>query len=89
MIMKGQSDNTAWFQLRKGTITASKSYEIETNMGRFVEGESGYVNMWSSCQKISGLISINPNIPGLNMEGIWSNMLLMHFLKFLNATAEI
>ena len=65
MIMKGQSDNTAWFQLRKGTITASKSYEIETNMGRFVEGESGYVNMWSSCQKISGLISINPNIPGL------------------------
>ena len=54
MIMKGKSDNTAWFQFRKGTITASK----------FVKGESGYVNMWSLCQKISGLISINPNIPG-------------------------
>ena len=34
--MKGQSDNTAWFQFRKGTITASKSHEIKTNVGKWL-----------------------------------------------------
>ena len=30
MITKGQSDNnTAWFQFRKGTVTVSKSHEME------------------------------------------------------------
>ena len=65
MITKGQSDNTAWFQFSKGTITTSKSHEIKTKMEKFVKGGSGYVNMWSLCQKISGLTNINPNIPAL------------------------
>ena len=30
MITKEQSDNTAWFQFRKGTVTASNSHEIKT-----------------------------------------------------------
>ena len=65
MITKGQSDNTAWFQFKKGTITASKSHKIKTKMEKFVKGGSGYMNMSSLCQKISGLTSINPNIPAL------------------------
>ena len=65
MITKGQSDNTAWFQFRKGTITASKLHEIKTKMEKFVKGGSGYVNMSSLCQKLSSLISINPDIPAL------------------------
>ena len=62
MITKGKSDNTAWFQFRKGTITVSKSYEIKTKVEKFVKEGNGYVKMWSLCQKISGLTSINPNI---------------------------
>ena len=65
MITKGQSDNTAWFQFRKGTITASRSHEIKTKMEKFVKGGGSYVNLWSLCQKISGLTSISPNIPAL------------------------
>ena len=45
MITKGQSDNTAWFQFSKGTITTSKSHEIKTKMEKFVKGGSGYVNI--------------------------------------------
>ena len=66
MIRKRQSDNTAWFKFRKGTIIASKSHDIKTKMEKFIKGGSGYVNMWSLCQKMSGLTSINPNIPALN-----------------------
>ena len=65
MITKRQSDNTAWFQFRKGTVTASKSHEIKAKMEKFVKVGIGYVNMWNLCQKISGLTSINPNIPTL------------------------
>jgi len=54
-VTKGQSENTAWFQFRKETITASKSHEIKTKMEKFITGKGGYVNMWSLCQKISGL----------------------------------
>ena len=43
-ITKGQSDNTAWFQFRKGTITASTSYEIKTTMEKLIKG-GGYVNI--------------------------------------------
>ena len=46
-------------------------------MEKFVKGGGGYVNMWSLCQKISDLISINPNIPtlmyGRDMEQHASN----------------
>ena len=45
MITKGQSDNTAWFQFSKGTITASKSHEIKTKMEKIVKAGSGYVNI--------------------------------------------
>ena len=34
-------------------------------MEKFVKGGSGNVNMWSLCQKISGLTGINQNIPAL------------------------
>ena len=64
-ITKGQSDNTAWFQFRKGTITASKSHEIKTKMEKFIKGGGGYINMWSLSQKISGLTLTSPNIPAL------------------------
>ena len=37
MVMKGRSGNTAWFQLRKGTNTASKSHEIKTKMEKFIK----------------------------------------------------
>ena len=72
MIRKRQSDNTAWFKFRKGTIIASKLHDIKTKMEKFIKGGSGYVDMWSLCQKMSGLTSIY--LP-LSMEGIWSNML--------------
>ena len=39
MISKGQSDNTARFQLSKGAITASMSPEIKTKMEKFVKVE--------------------------------------------------
>ena len=89
MITKGQSDNTDWFHFRKGTITASKSHEIKTKMEKFVNGGSGYVNMWSLCQKISGFYPALTQIYlPLSMEGIWSYMLLMYFLKFLSAATK-
>ena len=65
MITKGQSDNIAWFQFRKGTITTSKSHEMKTKTEKFDKGEGGYVNIWSLCQKISRLTSINSNISAL------------------------
>ena len=67
MITKRQSDDTAWFQFKRGTITASKPHEIKTKMEKFVKGGGGggYVNMWRLCLKISGLTTSNPNIPGL------------------------
>ena len=77
MITKAQSNNTAWFQFRKGTITTSKSHGIKTKVEKFVKEGSGYMNMWSLCQKMSGLTSINPNIAaityGRNMEQHASN----------------
>ena len=64
-VTKGQSENTAWFQFRKGTVTASKSHEIMTKMEKFTKGGGIYVNMWSLSQKISGLTLVNSNIPAL------------------------
>ena len=47
------------------------------------KGGCGYVNMWSLCQKISGLTSINPNISafkyGRDMEQHASNAFFENF----------
>ena len=39
MITKGQSNNTAWFQLRKGTVTTSKSHQIKTKKKKLTKEE--------------------------------------------------
>ena len=52
LIAKRQIDNTAWFQFRKETITASNLHDIKTKMEQFVKGVGGYVNMWSLSQNI-------------------------------------
>ena len=73
MIVKGQSDYTAWFRFRKGTITASKSHELKTKMEKFDKG-GGYVKMWSLCQKTSGLTNITSALKYVrNMEQQASN----------------
>ena len=33
----GQSENSSWYQFRKGVITASKSHEVKTKMEKVVE----------------------------------------------------
>ena len=38
IITKGQSDITAWFHFRKGTMTSSKPDEIKTKMEISVKG---------------------------------------------------
>ena len=41
-------------------------YQITWNKTiKFVKGWSGYMDVWSLCQKIFGLTSINPNISAL------------------------
>ena len=39
MITKGQSNNTAWFQLRKRTVPTSKSHQIKTKKKKLTKEE--------------------------------------------------
>ena len=44
VITRKQSESPTWFQFRKGTITASKSYEVKTKMEKLIKcGGGGYV----------------------------------------------
>jgi hypothetical protein len=60
---RGQSKNDAWFDYRKGVITASKAHEVLTKMEKVKK--SGAVNMWTLNQNISGFTFVNPDLPAL------------------------
>lgn len=57
-------------------------------MEKFVKGGGGYENMWNLCQKISGLTSINPNMPALEYRRDMEQQTSNAFYEFLNAAIK-
>ena len=65
LLTRGQSNNELWYNYRKGVITASKGHSVLTKMNKILKPTGGCVDMWSLCQKISGLSFTNPDLPAL------------------------
>ena len=63
ILTRGQSDNDAWFNYRKGVITASKAHEVLTKMEKMESMRAA--NMWSLNQNISGFRFTNLDLPAL------------------------
>ena len=61
---RGQSQNSAGYEFRKGIITASKAHDVKTKMVKIKNEKGGFINMWSLIQRISGLIT-KPHLPAL------------------------
>ena len=65
IITRGQSDNEAWFNFRKGVITASKAHDVLTKIEKVRNKKGGVISMWSLNQNISGLKFVNPDLHAL------------------------
>lgn len=81
VLTRGQSNNEAWYECRKGVFTASKAHDILTRMRKFKHDNT--LNLWNLFQIISGMVFVNPNIPALKYGRDMESFALEKFVDLM------
>ena len=81
VLTRGQSNNEAWYDCRKGVVTASKAHDILTRMRKF-KGDNT-LNLWNLFQKVAGMVFVNPNIPALKYGRDMESIALEKFVSVM------
>ena len=83
LLTRELNNNKQLYICRKGVITASKVYSVLTKMNKILKHTGGCVDMWSSCQNISGLSFTNPDLPALKYGQIMEMEATNQFVELM------